>query len=384
MFGKRVRQILLACGDGAYGHATVHVVRGERAILRLQGLLIALSETCGMPSGTLLDLPYFLQKPGLLRRVPYLVLVSRRSNTRPEALRPEDLLGSVLLMEYRFLGVGLQAFATNDRSGSGTLLALPEDRMSVAAAACELLVSRGAKVVMLSFAGKTGSAYQASFQRFSNPLLGLHWAVRTRCAPAYLQLCETFDATLAELGQKTRSNMRYYRRKAERELGCTFVAEVCASDEELLRFNQQCMYAVDEQTLRWRLKMLKTLAQPYLMGMQDREGRWLSILAGRRFSGTSEILWQMNRDGYPDHSFSTVLRSYCMEHEIAHGGKRLQVEGGTFHSMHHSFQTEEIADLVVIRPAAKRLSQMLANRYVPPDNTLADMLKSNTLLWQRG
>lgn len=384
MFGKHVRQVLLACGDGAYGHATVHVVRGERAVLRLQHLLIGFSEVCGTPSGTLLDLPYFLQKPGLLQRIPYLILVSRRSGAGPEALDPTDLLGSVLLMEYSVFGIGLRAFATNDRSGSGTLLALPEDKMSVAAAACELLVSRGAHVVMLSFTGKTGSAYQASFQRFSNPLLGLHWAVRTRCAPAYLQLHPTFEATLAQLGQKTRSNMRYYRRKAERELGCTFAAEACASDEELLRFNQQCMYAVDERTLRWRLKMLKTLAQPYLMGMQDKEGRWLSILAGRRFGGTSEILWQMNRDGYPAHSFSTVLRSHCIEHEIARGEKRLQVEGGTFHSMHHSFETEELADFVVIRPVAKRFSQMLVSRYVPPDNSLAHMLKGSDLTWQRG
>ena len=384
MPSRGIKQVQLAWGDGSYGHNTVHLLRGERAILALQGLLIRFSERCCAQSGTLLDLPYFLQKPGLLKRVPYLILVSRRSGVPCDALQPADLVGSVLLLEYRLLGLGTQAFASNDRSGSGTLLAMPEDRMSVGAAACELLISRGASVVMLSFAGAPGAQYQPSFQRFSDPLLGLQWAVRSRCAPSYLQLRETLDATLGQLGQKTRSNMRYYRRKAEKELGCYPVAEVVADDEELLRFNTECMYPVDAATLRWRLKALRRLTHPYLMGMKDREGRWLSILAGRRFGDTSEILWQLNRDGYSNQSFSTVMRSYCIEQELACGAHRLQVEGGTFHSMNHSFVREEILDMVVIRPLAKRVLQSVVTRYVPADNSLADMLKSNDLVWQRG
>lgn len=384
MLNRRTKQVRLALHDGSYSLSTVHVLRGERAVLRMQDLLIRFSERCGLPSGTLLDLPYFLQKPGLLKRVPYLFLMSSRPALPLEALQPEDLIGTVLLLEYRLMGVATQAFATNDRSGSGTLLALPEHRMSIAAAVCELLISRGASVVMLSFAKMQGSKQQPSFQRFSDPLLGLRWALRSRSAPTYLQLCQTMDETLAGLGQKTRSNMRYYRRKAEKEFGCTHVPIVKAPVKELLQFNQQCMYAVPEKTLRWRLQVLQALAQPFLMGMKDQDGRWLSILAGRRFGATSEILWQLNRDGYSNHSFSTVMRSYCMEHEISRGAQRLQVEGGTFHSMRNSFEEEEIIDMVVTRPLARRMLRALVNRFVPSDNSLADMLKNRELQWYRG
>ena len=81
--------------------SSVYVVRGEAAILRLQTLLIEFNERCQNPSGTMLDLPYFLQKPGFLKRVPYLFLVARRSGAAVSDLSPDDLSGTALLMEYQ-------------------------------------------------------------------------------------------------------------------------------------------------------------------------------------------------------------------------------------------------------------------------------------------
>ena len=105
------------------------------------------------------------------------------------------------------------------------------------------------------------------------------------------------------------------------------------------------------------------------------------MLAGRRFGETSEILWQMNRAGYAAHSLGTVMRSYCIEHEVERGARRLQVEGGTFHSMSHSFQREEIIDLVVMPSRSRRLIHRLAQFFVRGDNRLARMLKSDTIEW---
>ena len=362
----------------------IYVVKGERAILALQPLLIQFSERCGQP-GTMQDLPYFLQKPGLLKRVPYLYLVATRAGMQPAELQPQDLIGSLLLLEYHILKVGTRSFATNDRSGRGSLLAAPQDRLCVAARVCETLLASGAAIAMLSFLAdpeSDGEPESLDFKQAPGQRRGgIHWAMQRRCLPAYLELKPTLDATLAGLGQKTRSNMRYYRRRAERELACTPVPQVEASTRELLEFNLECMYPVDTATLRWRLKVLHALHDCFLMGMKDGEGRWLSVLAGRRFGGTSEILWQMNRAGYPAQSFSTVMRSYCIEHELQRGARRLQVEGGTFHSMHHSFVQEEIVDLVVMRSRSRRLIHRLARYFVRGDNRLAEMLKSETLHW---
>ncbi len=118
------------------------------------------------------------------------------------------------------------------------------------------------------------------------------------------------------------------------------------------------------------------------MGMKDKDGRWLGILGGRRYKDRMEILWQMNRDGLPTYSLSTVMRSYCMEHEIGRGMKRLYFEGGTSHPLHNSFVEEELMDLVVVRqsPIAQMMKR-LAKRRVSPDNELADMLKSDEIRW---
>ena len=365
---------------------TIYVVKGERAILALQPLLVRFSETCGQP-GTMQDLPYFLQKPGLLKRVPYLYLVSNRPGVAVAQVRPRDLIGALLLLEYQVLKVGTRAYATNDRSGRGALLALPEDRLMVATQICEQLLADGAAIAMLSFlCSPTGNPTcdQPGFRVQDGHRKGaMQWAVQRRSVPAYLQLQPTLDETLAGMGQKTRSNMRYYRRRAERDLGCRPVLQVDASDDELIRFNRECMYPVDSATVRWRLKVLHALHDGFLMGMRDSGGRWLSILAGRRFGDTSEVLWQMNRAGFPSQSLGTVMRSYCIEHEVRHGAKRLQVEGGTFHSMHHSFVNEEVVDLVVMHSRSRPLIQRLARYFVRGDNRLAEMLKSDSLAWHR-
>ena len=364
--------------------APIHVVKGERAILELQHLLIHFSELCGQP-GIMQDLPYFLQKPGLLKRVPYLYLVSKRPGVLPAELQPSDLIGSLLLLEYQVLRIGTRAYATNDRSGRGALLAAPRDKLGVATRVCETVLSNGGAIALLSFL--CNSAYgpacdQPDFQPLSGRRKGsLQWAIQRRSVPAYLQMQPTLDATLACMGHKTRSNMRYYRRRAEKELGCTLVPYVDASINELVQFNLDCMYPVDSGTVRWRLKVLDALHDSFVMGMKDAEGRWLSVLAGRRFGETSEILWQMNRAGYPTQSLGTVMRSYCMEQEIKRGAKRLQVEGGTFHSMRHSFTHQEVVDLVVARAQPLNLIRRLAQYFVRKDNRLAEMLKNENLQW---
>ena len=143
------------------------------------------------------------------------------------------------------------------------------------------------------------------------------------------------------------------------------------------------MYPVSDATVAWRLRVQGLLHEPFLIGLKDREGRWLSILGGRRFGETSEILWQMNRAGYPAHSLGTVMRSYCMEQELQRGATRLQVEGGTFHSMHHSFIREEVVDLVVVQPGSMRFLREVVQRLIPPDNSLAEMLRSDGLQWHQ-
>jgi hypothetical protein len=208
------------------------------------------------------------------------------------------------------------------------------------------------------------------------------WARREREIAGYLPLLDSYEATLATIGQKTRRNLRYYRRRAEAQLGCRLVPEVVLSPEEFLAFNRECMYPVRDQVALWRLNTMKEMTEPVLMGLQAADGRWLSLLGGRRNGDRAEILWQMNRAGLPAYSLSTVMRAYCIEHEIERGMNRLYMEGGTAHSVNHSFVREELMDLVMVRrsPLA-RLMKKFAQHRVSPDNELADMLKDRQIRW---
>jgi hypothetical protein len=69
------------------------------------------------------------------------------------------------------------------------------------------------------------------------------------------------------------------------------------------------------------------------------------------------------------------MRSYFIEHEIAHGSRRLYIEGGTHHPVRLSFVPEDLTDMVVVRhtPMAQAMGK-IAQHYISPDNELSQML----------
>lgn len=354
----------------------VHIVSGRKAILALSDLLLRFAERCDQ-SGAMEDMTYFLAKPGFLKRVPRLMLIAKSSE-----LSPESLLGALLLFEYHVAGCGTGLYTTNDRSGRNTLVAPPGLRSQIAHFATQTLLKRGAHVAMITF--REEPAELVTIPTYLPPRVSSHWASRTREIAEYLPLETTFDATLARMGQRTRSNMRYYRRRAEKELGCTFIPIAELTRLDFLAFNRECMFAVPEAVAAWRYDSLQELSHPLLMGMRDAEGRWLSIVGGRRFRAGSELLWQMNRDGLPLYSLSLVMRSYFMEHEIAAGSARFYIEGGTSHPIRHSFTTESLTDLAATRrsPVAYAVRK-LARHVIPSDNELAKMFADADLVWHR-
>jgi hypothetical protein len=373
----------------AVENASVHVVKGDAAVRRLAGFLHEFGARCGQPEA-MQDLGFFLSKPGVMARIPHLLLVSRGKQFDADDPTMDELLGVLLIFEYRAMGRGTGAFATNDRSGRSTLLALPGCEQRVAALAVQALVKRGAQVVLVSYrcedeAGElvVGALDRPPLQVADGEKRSARWVTRGRSIHGYLPLESTFDATLAKIGQRTRSNLRYYRRRAEKLLGCIFLPAIEITREELLTFNGQCMYAVPASVAGWRYDSLKELAVPLLMGLKDGEGRWLSLLGGRRYGGWSEILWQMNREGHAADSLSTVMRSYFIEHEIAQGSTRLYIEGGTPQPIRFSFVEETLIDLAVVRCSAVGwLMARMARHTISPDNELAKMLDGKDLGWQ--
>src|SRR5258708_5023261 len=228
---------------GTMSGTTIHIIRGSNSIVGLQEVLADLSVRCGQP-GVMDDVGYFLSKPGTLRRVPHLMLFSKSAALDLERLTADDLLGAVLLYRYMVLGCGIGMFSTNDRSGRGTLVAPAALRSAMAEMASRSLMDQCVLAVLLSFRNGDRASLESgtdlengmSLERGTDkgqPIGGstikdttARWAWRERETPDYLELKQTFDETLAKIGTRTRRNMRYYRKRAEGELGCIFLPEV--------------------------------------------------------------------------------------------------------------------------------------------------------------
>jgi hypothetical protein len=319
------------------------IITGRKEILAYRDLLVALAYRYDQ-AGAMDHLEMFLGSENLLKKKQHLVLIG------PDPMQPETgVVAAVLLSEYRVFGVGLRVFIPDDASGRRTLIARPGTGIEVARLAADTLMSRGALLVMQSWRSSLKVRRVAACDSFSEGRQRWVYTERIRMFYGYLALQATLDATLERIGQKTRFNLRYYRRRAEAQLGCHFVEDMQITRAEFLAFNRLCMYAVGDDLARWRYDEFVGVSGMFVYGIKGRNGDWLSILGGRRYEDTVEIDWQMNRDGLEALSLSTVMRSYFIEHEIGQGTKKMYIEGGTPQALRHHFEREVAQDLIVFR-----------------------------------
>ncbi len=351
----------------------IRVVRGHTAVLQLLPLLVDLSHRCHQP-GTMEFLPYFLTVPYFGSKIPTLLLFSS-----DDTLSPTHIQGAVLFFEYRRFGIPTRVFVTDDPAGERSVIAPPDLRPTFAVQACDLLISRGAHLVFLSVA-EVGLATDTAFHAPrpgspAHPPVSL-WTTSERVLTRSLPLEPTFEATLSRLGAHTRRNLRYYRRRARSELGAVFVPTVQISEPDFRALNQQSAYPVPDHVVHWRFRSVYETPGALFAGVHAADGRWLSLIGGRRYADTTAIDWQINQNGLEPFSLSTVMRSYLLEHEIARGARQLVFEGGTPHSMRHSFLQSRVTDLVVARQSrSAHLVRRLAPALLPEKNLLAAMLR---------
>jgi hypothetical protein len=357
----------------------VHLLRGRQSISALAGMLEELCRRTNQ-TGAMHWLEFFLGSPLSEKKIPTLVMVGLQPGIDPAKATADDLSGAVLLYEYKVVGVGMRVFTTDDATGWRTVIAPIDLRAQVAEEACRALLERGGLAAVISFEGRTGRRAASPVRDGSAPAYRI--ATRNRVVPRHLLLAETFDATLAGMGRHTRRNLRYYRRRLEEELGSFFVSAVAVGREEFLTFNRKSTNPVENSLATWRYNTIHELGGTWLSGVKGRDGRWLSLIGGRRYLGLTEIDWQMNLAGLPRYSLSTVMRSYMLEHEVGLGTKELAFTGGTPHTMRHSFQCVEAADVIVLRQSvAARLLFKLAGRVLPDKNFLVQALCDRHVPW---
>lgn len=364
--------------------AHFYVLRGRAAILRLRSVLGTLCELCGQAGAT--DyLEYFLTATDNLKKTPYLVLMTSRVYADVSELRAEDLWGAVLVYEYRVFGFGSSLFTASDYNGCRAVIAPAGLRRLVSAAVCRYLMDHGAQIVLLNLEPGAPESCQTCFEGAMAGNAKRWWGTQRREVGATIALQKTLDATLARMGKHTRRNMRYYRRKAEAELGCSFCPDAKSSltMAELVELNCASTHPVRRSVIERRYRTTRSMDGFFCVGLRRADGQWISLLGGRRHHGVTEVDWQMNRSGLAKLSVGTVIRSYLMEHEIAIGMEKLFFEGGTPHSMRHAFLSEEAMDIVVMnRSLLVFLLRRFARWLHPEKNFFLQTLMSPAVKWQ--
>jgi hypothetical protein len=325
------------------------VLRGLAQILRMQAVLIRFSAICDQ-TGAMDYLEYFLTATENLKKTPYLILLASRSDVDIFELRAQDLKGAALAYEYRVFGLSSGVFSTSDFTGSRNVIAPADMRPRLSVLICRYLMERGAQAVLLTFASDSDEDCQGCFDAAIAGHKKYWWTTQTRIAGATLALEKTFEATLLMIGKETRRNLRRYRRKAEAELNCIFAGDVknTLSKEQLVELNHASAHPIANHALERRYNTMKTLEGAFCVGVKTPDGQWISLLGGRRHHGVAEIDWQMNRGGLEKYSVGTIIRAYLIEHEIAIGTGWLFFEGGTPHTMRHSFLMQKTVDIVAL------------------------------------
>ena len=354
-------------------------VRGCGSVLKMQPALLDVAERSGQ-TGAMDDLDFFLARPQIRRKTPY--LVSMAQGREPADSQPDALEAAVLLYEHHAAGHGVQIYTTDDTTGRRTLISSPGLRSQFALTACHTLLTQGAQMILISYRHEEEQVADSLGGFLEDKRCSCRWASREREVAGYLPIESTLDATMARIGTRTRNHLRYYRRRVESQLGAEFVPEVRISREDFLALNRISAYPVTDEVAGWRYDSLRILKSPLLYGMRDRDGRWLGLIGGRHYSGNMEMQWQMNRADMTSHSLGTAMRGFLIEHEVRLGTRRMYIEGGTTHSMSHAFVPQKATDLIVMRQSAlSRVLPSLVKRFLPPENMLLNVLEDTNLTW---
>lgn len=155
-----------------------------------------------------------------------------------------------------------------------------------------------------------------------------------------------FDGSLAGLGAHTRRNLRYYRRRADRELRAEFHPNLEGADlrDAVLDLRYAMPDELSAGVLKNRIAHVARTPEAFCMGVKAADGRWLSWVSGWRCGRYTYIDWQCNRDGLSRYSLSTVMRSHLIEQESRRAQRQIRFLGGTPHTMHYGFREESCKD----------------------------------------
>ena len=347
----------------AGGHWTVEVLSGFASVLRAEPAITRLLKSTGQSGNPILGLSFFVGRVRSFRsNRPVVLMVS--SGERLECV--------VYLYEKLICGVPTGYLRGFDHlSGESCVIAPAGLRASLLKTAVhQLFLLSGARMAWATVAdGEMKSP--ASDASPSGPF---HMETATITRRHRLKLNTTFDETVRRFGQHTRRNLRYYRRRAEKELQVSFhpLLTIADSEQAWRQLSKEAFQPFSRSLAEWQRMDSLLRIQPGYFAMGLRAGNdWVSYLVGIRTGQASHIVLQMNHNGFGRYSLSTVMRSYFFEHEIACEQKEAKFVNGTCAFFQRCCEPDTCFTVSARRGlVASAISHWIAPRYNAPDHAL--------------
>jgi len=347
---------------------TVDVLRGERRVRQYEPEIQELRQRVGLIENPLLSLDFFLGRVKLFPANQPVVLLVRS---------PERLEAAIYLYDMKWLGMPTGYFRSFDHlTGESCVVAPEHSRLALLQVAFYRLFER--REVRVAWATVGAAEPIANSQQRQT---GTRFEVSSHCREHRLLLAESFEATLGRFGQHTRRNLRYYRRRAEKDLDAVFHSELSSAQgkQALEQLSQSAFQPFPFSLAEWRRMdaLLRTQPGFFAIGLRSGE-QWLSYLAGIRSGGQTYVLMQINHNGFSRYSLSTVLRSHFFEHEILRGQTQIKFVNGTC----ALFQRVCEPDTCVTVSARRGLMAFVVSKFIAPWHSAPDHAL-NIERWQR-
>jgi hypothetical protein len=338
---------------------------GERSLRSVETDLEALRHQCGQSADILTSTQAFL-------------VATSRSNTFPVAVlmrRGTALYGAVLLHGHKKYGMPTGMFRAGHRCGRGATIAVVSERPVVAEIAAQVLLRSllaHAVAIRLLRPDMVVSLGDEVRAREINSRWHLHDIYSS------ISLEDGMEGLMSRLSFNMRRNLRRYKRRAEKDLACVFIPQLspAQSRQAAEALNASSLFPLPAANARRYEAGLRDTPGSFAMGLHDGAGNWLSYLAGWRHADTIYVEWQLNLRDQDAASLSTVMRAYCLEHEINRGTRQIIFVGGAAApAWKRACVPEVCSELHVVRKGFVSLLVRVVSQRLRPRGQIADIYR---------
>ena len=312
---------------------------GERQAVAIAPSVQRLRQVCGMDADMTTDMSWFISRTLLWGNDPVVVLLDLDG----------QLTAAALFYHRRHRGFPTGVIKGGIRSGDGSVIAPPGLRTeALQAAMAKVLTLPWVHTVLASLRSAEGPDRAAAALQ-AQAKVNSAWRVRE--VGTHLSLEGGFEGFLSRQRPRSRRNYRYFRRRAEKELGLVFVPSLTQAEavQAVEALHGASMFPVPHARAVRLEAAIRSTPGYFAMGVRDMAGQWLSYMSGWRQPDGTYVEWQLNNSKFEAASLSTVMRTYFLEHEASRGVPQIVFVGGTSPALGRYCAPSQCYDALIIR-----------------------------------